>query len=304
MTLIDHNFLGLNSMKRCGINTKAQKSLVLKYASERFNASFVEALDTILVPQYLGWEVPDFLRIGKSQKTIAFNHRPHEYKSYPWFLEQMDKLWETRQDFRVWVPLAEAADRPYIEIGMNKTRYEYLSHLSGCCFGVCGRQKYAGWSVSATDGLSVEVPYIFANEDYYKELAGQAGLYFDTDEEFLSNCRMLLDNPHLRLEYSKRGIERFHECEWDKAIEPINDMFQSTFDTLPIMSGKTDAFDRIVQYIRQNKSVSKKDIMDYLGWGVRIPWSPYRNMLRNEKNIVFTKNRYEYKDEEKQKLTS
>lgn len=294
MTLIDHNFLGLSEMRVCGINTKAQKELVLKYAKKHFNDEFVKGLSSVVVPHYLGWEVPDFQRIAKSKKTIAFNHRPHEYKNYPWFLEQMDKLWKERQDFRVWVPLAETADREYIDIGMNKTRYEYLSHLSGCWFGVCGRQKYAGWSVSATDGLSVEVPYIFADEDYYRELADKAGLYYKTDEEFLTNCKTLLDNPHVRLEYSKRGVERFHECEWDKAIEPINKMFQDTFDSLPVMSEKTETLERIVKFIKQNKSVTKKDIMEFLGWGVRIPWSPYRNMLRTEKGIVFTKNRYEY----------
>lgn len=296
MSLIDHNFLGLAEMRRCGINTKAQKDLVLKHSNKHFNEDFVKLLDDIVVPQYLGWEVPDYERTSRSKKVIVFNHRPHEYKSYPWFLEQMDKLWSERQDFRVWVPLAETPDREYIDVGMNKTRYEYLSTLAGCHFGVCGKQKYAGWSVSATDGLSVEVPYVFANESYYKELADAAGLYYSNDDEFLSNCRTLLDNNHVRLEYSKRGSERFKSCTWDNAIKPINDMFQEAFDNLPTMSERTETMDRIVEFIKQNKSVSKKDIMEYLGWGVRIPWSPYRNMLRKEKGIRFTKNRYEYKE--------
>jgi hypothetical protein len=81
------------------------------------------------------------------------------------------------------------------------------------------------------------------------------------------------------------------------AIKPINEMFQNTFDNLTVMSERTETMDKIVNYIKQNKSVSKKDIMEYLGWGVRIPWSPYRNMLRKEKGIYFTKNRYEYKEQ-------
>jgi len=31
-----------------------------------------------------------------------------------------------------------------------------------------------------------------------------------------------------------------------------------------------------------------------MNWGVRISFSTYRNRLRNEQNIVLTKNRYEY----------
>lgn len=294
MTVIDHNFLGLLEMDCCGINTKAQKDLVLKHAKKHFNDSVIQELDRIVVPHYLGWETPIYESTKKPIKTIVFNHRPHEYKSYPWFLEQMDKLWKERQDFRVWVPLAESSDREYIDVAMNNTRKEYLSNLSGCIFGVCGKQKYAGWSVSATDGMSVGVPYVFADEDYYKELAGQAGMYFTDDENFISSCRTLLDNPHVRLEYSKRSEERFNESTWEKKIIPINDMLQSAFDNLPKMSEKTDSYKEIVKYIKQNKSVTKNDILEHLGWGVRIAWSPYRNLLREEKNIVFLKNRYEF----------
>jgi glycosyltransferase involved in cell wall biosynthesis len=296
MTVIDHNFLGLLEMDVCGINTKAQKDLVLKHAKKHFNQEVVDRLDNIVVPQYLGWEVPSYESAKKTIKTIVFNHRPHEYKSYPWFIEQMDVLWKERQDFRVWVPLAETPDREFIDVGMNSTRKEYFSNLSGCLFGVCGKQKYAGWSVSATDGMSVGVPYVFADEEYYKELAGQAGMYFSNDEGFLSCCRTMLDNPHVRLEHSNRSDERFKESTWDKKIIPINKMLQTAFDNLPKMSEKTDSYKEIVKFIKKNKSVTKNDILEYLGWGVRIAWSPYRNLLREEKNIVFLKNRYEYVD--------
>jgi len=142
--------------------------------------------------------------------------------------------------------------------------------------------------------MSVGVPYVFADEDYYKELAGQAGMYFADDDSFLSSCRTLLDNAHVRLEYSNRSEERFRESTWEKKIIPINEMLQSAFDNLPKMSEKTDSYKEIVKYIKKNKSVTKHDILEHLGWGVRIAWSPYRNLLREEKNIVFLKNRYEY----------
>ena len=40
---------------------------------------------------------------------------------------------------------------------------------------------------------------------------------------------------------------------------------------------------------------SKNDILDFLEWGVRISFSGYRNRLRNEQTIKFTKDRYEVK---------
>jgi hypothetical protein len=295
MTLIDHNFLGLGEMDKCGINTEAQKTLLLKHCQSHFNTEFAKKINSIVVPQYLGWEEPDFNRTTKNTKIIAFNHRPHEYKSYPWFLSQMDKLWEQRQDFRVWVPLAEKADREYIDIGQNSTRYEYLSNLSGCILGVCGKQKYAGWSVSATDGMSVGVPYVFADEDYYRELAVGAGLFYKDDEGFLMAINTLLDHPHVRLELSEQSLDRFQKCMWKDAIKPFNQMFQETFDNLTKLKEPTESYQEIVRYIKKNRSVSKNDILEYMGWGVRIAFSAYRNMLRQEPGIVLTKNRYEYK---------
>ena len=64
------------------------------------------------------------------------------------------------------------------------------------------------------------------------------------------------------------------------------------FDELKPMSD-TDSYKKIVDYIHSRKSVSKNDILEHLGWGVRISFSEYRNRLRLEDTIKFTKNRYE-----------
>ena len=53
------------------------------------------------------------------------------------------------------------------------------------------------------------------------------------------------------------------------------------------------AFGGCALYIHKKKSVTKKQILEHLGWGVRISFSGYRNRLRNEPTIKFTKNRYE-----------
>ena len=55
----------------------------------------------------------------------------------------------------------------------------------------------------------------------------------------------------------------------------------------------TDSYKKIVEHIHRKKSVSKKDILEHLNWGVRISFSEYRNRLRLEDTIRFTKNRYE-----------
>ena len=113
-TVMDINFLGLLAMEKCGINTQGQKNLVLKNARTHFNDDVVNRLDEILEPQYLGWEIPKYEKQTTDKKIIVFNHRPHTYKNYPWFLQQMDELWKQRQDFEVWVPLADTVEREYM----------------------------------------------------------------------------------------------------------------------------------------------------------------------------------------------
>ena len=292
-TVMDINFLGLLEMEKCGVNTEGQKNLILKNAQTHFNKEVIRKLDSILEPQYLGWEIPEYTKEESDKKIIVFNHRPHTYKNYPWFLEQMDKLWEQRKDFEVWVPLADSTDGREYLTNDKYDRKGYFSKLSSCYVGVCAKQKYSGWAISATDGMSVGVPYLFSNDDYYYELANSCGIYYNDDVDFLDRLNSLLNNSNLRNEWSDKSIKRFEQGEWKNAIIPFNNMINDTIKNLPMLKNDTDTYKKVVDFIHRKKSVTKKDILTMLNWGVRISFSGYRNRLRNEPTIRFTKNRYE-----------
>jgi hypothetical protein len=72
-------------------------------------------------------------------------------------------------------------------------------------------------------------------------------------------------------------------------------MFNETIDNLPTLKSDTDTYKKVVDFIHKKSSVSKADILNFLNWGVRISFSGYRNRLRKEPTIKFTKNRYEVK---------
>lgn len=292
-TVMPINFLGLLEMDKCGINTDAQKQLILKNAKTFFNEKIISKLDDILSPMYLGWEVPNYEKKSNSEKVIVFNHRPHKYKSYDWFLRQMDELWNKRKDFKVWVPLSNTNDREYI-FNDKFDRFGYFSELSGCYVGVCGKQKYAGWSVSATDGMSVGVPYLFYDDGYYHELAGDAGIYFKTDDEFISNMNKILDSNEFQLEKSKQSVERFENNTWEKNIKQFDSMIDLSINKLKKLSEPTESYMKILNFIKAKGVTNKKEILDYMNWGVRISFTPYRNRLRTEDNITFTENKYIY----------
>ena len=290
-TVMDINFLGLLEMDKCGVNTQGQKNLILKNAKTHFNDDVVNRLDEILEPQYLGWEIPKYEKEPTAKKIIVFNHRPHAYKNYPWFLEQMDKLWKIRKDFEVWVPLAESKEREYMTID-KYDRKGYFSKLSSCYVSVCAKQKYSGWAISATDGMSVGVPYLFSDDDYYHELANDAGLYYN-DNEFVDKIDNLLDMENLRNEWADKSLKRFEQSKWENAIIPFNIMINDTIKNLPMLKNDTETYKKVVDFIHRKKSVTKSVILNMLNWGVRISFSGYRNRLRKESTINFTKNRYE-----------
>ena len=292
-TVMDINFLGLLEMDKCGINTQGQKNLILKNAKTHFNDNVVNRLDEILEPQYLGWEIPQYEKQTTDKKIIVFNHRPHTYKNYPWFLEQMDKLWKQRKDFEVWVPLADTTDGREYLTNDKYDRQGYFSKLSSCYVGVCAKQKYSGWAVSATDGMSVGVPYLFSHDDYYHELAGDSGIYYPYDKIFHRKLEELLDNKNLRDEWSQKALNKFEQGKWENAITPFNKMINDTIENLPMLKNDTDTYKKVVDFIHRKKSVTKKDILNMLNWGVRISFSGYRNRLRNEKTIRLTKDKYE-----------
>ncbi len=287
-----YNIVGLLQMSECGINTQAQKNLVLKNAKEYFNDDVVSKLDRILQPQYLGWEIPKYEKQTTDKNIIVYNHRPHTYKNYPWFLEQMDRLWKKRKDFEVWVPLAESREREYIT-NEKFDRVGYFSKLSSCLVGVCCRQKYEGWAVSATDGMSVGVPYLFSDDMSYHELADGAGIYYKDGDDLITKIEELIDTPDLRNEWSDKALWRFKFSVWDEAIHQFNSTIDYAIDGLPMLKEDTDSYNKVVDFIHKKKSVTKKEILEHLGWGVRISFSGYRNRLRNEPTIRFTKNRYE-----------
>ena len=205
----------------------------------------------------------------------------------------MDRLWRIRKDFEVWVPLAESKEREYINID-KYDRVGYFSKLSSCRVGVCAKQRYSGWAVSATDGMSVGVPYVFSDDDYYHELAGDDGVYYyDVDDALIDTIEPFLDSDLLREEYSKKALNRFEQGKWGTAIHKFNNMFNETIDNLPMLKNDTETYQKVVDFIHKKKSVTKADILNMLNWGVRISFSGYRNRLRNEPTIRFTKDRYE-----------
>ena len=293
MSMLRANFNGILEMNSCGVNSQALKDEIINHASNFLNKEQVSKMKKIIKPLYRGWDNVDGERKQPStdKKIIVFNHRPNTYKSYPWFLKQMDKLWKQRQDFKVWVPLADTQDREYISID-KFNRQGYFTELSKCWVGVCGKSYHKGWVNSAADGMSVGTPYIFLNENYYSETIKDSGIYFSDDNEFMIKINKILDDENYRKKYSKKSKETAKENTWDITIKKYNEHFLLAEKKLKQIKEKTESYKKIVSYIIKKGYVTKRELKAYLNWGVRIPFDAYRNKLRNETKVKFTKYGY------------
>ena len=257
---------------------------MIAQARETFNDATIERLDSILTVQHLGVGEKDVMsEINDTpDKIIVFNHRPDTYKHFKQFIAVTDKLWEMRQDFKVWVPLLGKSDREYVITDKGDKQW-YYDKLKTCCVGFSPKQKYGGWSVATTDGMMNGVPYIMFDDTYYKELYPH-GDFFKNDHEALMMLNTYLDDPRYRNEEAQKALDyvssfMVYKNEMIKMSKYMDDLLARQK-----VMGDSDKLKEIIECIRKGP-VTKKELMKFVGWGRGIKWSPYRRALMNHPNI-------------------
>jgi hypothetical protein len=285
-TMFLNNILGVLEMEECGVNSKWLKDFVLGEAMEHFNKDVVDRLDKIIQPHYLGVDRIEN-KTDTIPKSVIFNHRANGYTGWNWFVEEMDKLWEKRQDFTVYTTYAKI-DKPWNKQINEPTREGYISTLKRMKFGVSCFEGYSAWSISTTDGLSVNVPYLLPNKLCYPEMVPKDYPYlYDSRSDFVKKFEEMLDADNfINTTSIAEGML------WDNRIAKWFGGWNNIFQLKGIQ--KSDAIETILDIIKTRKYISKYDLLRELAWGVQIKWSPYRNTLRNHPNIKLTADGYEW----------
>jgi glycosyltransferase involved in cell wall biosynthesis len=229
-------------------------------------------------------DVVDDIDVTKhNEKTIVFNHRPDTYKHFKEFIAMCDRLWEMRQDFKVWIPLLDKPNRDYVVTTKGDKEW-YYKELQKCYVGFSPKQKYGGWSVATTDGMMNGVPYIMYDAGYYEELY-QQGDFFSDDHDALMLLNTYLDDPQYRNEEASKALDWINnKLIYKDKIIGMNEYMNDLLSKQKVM-GDSEKFKEIVEFIKTNKEVRKIDLMDWLCWGRGIKWTPYRRALMNHPNI-------------------
>ena len=296
MNSFKKNILGILEMDRCYLNTESQKKLVLTEAKETFNDETISKLDKILTVQHLGVDKKDIIQSVQhpkggqydksTKKIIVFNHRPDTYKHYKEFLNVCDKLYKQRQDFNVWVPLASKSDRDYVITDSGDKDF-YYKMLQTSYIGYSPKQTYGGWSVATTDGMMNGVPYLMYDADYYRELWNE-GVFIKNDDELLEKLNYYLDNEYIRNDLSDEGLAHIRKkLVFKKEIEKMSEYIDELLKKLPIVK-KSEKIKDMIKETKRKGGITKKDFIEYLGWGVGIKWTPYRRALLTNPKIYDT----------------
>ena len=279
------NITGLLEYERCYLNTQHQKDLVLNQAKETFNDKTVSKLNDILTVQHLGVNEGDIINeINETpEKIIVFNHRPDTYKHFKEFIAVMDKLWDIRKDFKVWIPLLEKPNRDYVVTTKGDKQWNY-KQLQKCYVGFSPKQTYGGWSVATTDGMMNGVPYVMYDDTYYHEL-NPKGDFFENDDIALTLLNNYLDDPQYRNEQAEQALDCIRESliyknKMNEMSDYINLLLEQSHQI-----GESEKFQDICQWVKSAGSISKEELIDKLGWGRGIKWTPYRRALMNHPNI-------------------
>ena len=308
MTL--QNFIGILEMEVCGVNSQYLKDQVLKQAEKYFNEQTMERLDQIIQPHELGVDTIDFKEVKKpKKKLIAFNHRGQGYMGFPFFKSAMEKLWKKRQDFQV-ITFQKDANLISSPISAGQgprqltDRQEYLDTLKQCYLGVGtfdGRKGSGGasWSISVFDGLSHNVPYLLPNKYVWKDVLPDYPLLYDwnNEDDFIRLVEDALDNKNNIYKNAKTKMQSIvKNMTWNKQVKTWLDWNEFFNPESFQMVGKDIAtYKKVLAIIEKRKRVSKKQLLGELNWGKQFKFGRYRNRLRLDDRIRFTKNGYEWK---------
>ena len=121
----------------------------------------------------------------------------------------------------------------------------------------------------------------------------QYPLLYKGKDGFISTIEYMLDNPSAREQANNYLAPNLNQFKWSERVPKWFDNWKF-LDELVTVGDKSKAYPKIVDFIKKKKFVTKRDITDHFNWGVRISLTSYRNKLRKEKNIRFTRDGYEY----------
>ena len=288
MHALNYNLIGILEMKRCYLNTQAQKELVLEEAGKILSVWNCKRLDEIMTVQHPGIRKEDIVEepLKETKKIIAFNHRPATYKDFDNFIKTTDELWKQRQDFKVWIPLLDSPTRPYIYVD-KFDKIGYYNELRRCRVGYSPKQQYGGWSVATTDGIMKGTPFIMYDAPYYKEL-NPTGDFFKNNDDAIKLLNLYLNDTVHRNNIAGIGLNHLkNNLIYENEMKDMLEYFDKIVSFEKCVTDRSKRLKEMVKQVEKEGRVTKEKLTEWIKndrpYGVAL--TPYRRALLKHPNI-------------------
>lgn len=88
---------------------------------------------------------------------------------------------------------------------------------------------YEGFGIPVLESMSCGCPIVLANHSSFPEVAGDAGIYFELNNEADLRAKVfnIINNEALRLEFKERGLAQSKKFSWQKTAKECIEIFNS-----------------------------------------------------------------------------
>lgn len=176
-------------------------------------------------------QIDEKVKVDLPQNYILFVGSRENYKNFQLLVEAVEELLKSDQSLY----LVAAGGGKFSEeevsfiksIGLEKQivqKYFEEKELgqfykNAKCFVF--PSAYEGFGIPVLEAMACGCPIILSNASSFPEVAGEAGIYFETNskEDLQIKISDVLADHNLRASYIKKGFEQIKKFDWDAAAE-------------------------------------------------------------------------------------